>query len=54
MTKFIEEIGFCIFPAMGYWEMMGKPVSSLDAEYGAHPDAKWIPIDHSKCCLTER
>lgn len=54
MLKLFEERGICIFPAMGYWEIDGKPVSSREAEAGAHPDTKWIRIDHSKCCLTER
>ncbi len=32
---------FNVFPAMGYWEIEGKPVSSRAAEYGAHPKAVW-------------
>ena len=52
--KMIEEQGICIFPAMGYWKMYGKPVGSRLAISGLHPDAKWVSISHSKCCLTER
>ena len=32
---------FVVFPALGYWEIDGKPVSSKEAQFGAHPRAIW-------------
>ena len=47
----LQEEHFCVFPAMGYWEIDGKPVSSREVRSGLHPLVKWIRIDHSNCCL---
>ena len=38
-------ITFCVFPALGYWEIDGKPVSSKEAEYGLNPRAIWKPTE---------
>ena len=39
------ENGFVVFPTPGYWEIDGKPVSPVDAQYGLHPRAKWCPTE---------
>ena len=48
-TAHLDE--FCAFPALGYWEIAGRPVSSAEAQSGRHPDAIWVRINHSECCL---
>jgi hypothetical protein len=30
---------FCVFPALTYWELNGKPVSAQEAQYGLAPGA---------------
>lgn len=32
---------FCVSPAMGYWELSGRPVSAKEAQYGLLPEAIW-------------
>lgn len=46
--KYIEPDLFCVFPAMGYWEIDGKPVSSREARYGLHPRAVWKESEVAK------
>lgn len=36
---------FVVFPALGYWEIDGKPVSSREAKCGLHPRAVWKPTE---------
>ena len=43
-----QENNFCVFPALGYWEIDGKPVSSLKANYGANPKAVWRETEVAK------
>ncbi|KKL97298.1 hypothetical protein LCGC14_1835900 [marine sediment metagenome] len=46
--KYVPPKKFCAFPAMGYWEIDGKSVSSAEAEYGGHPRAIWRESEISK------
>lgn len=46
--RFIPPTKFCCFPALTYWEIDGKPVSSREAEYGAHPRAVLKETEISK------
>ena len=39
---------FNVFPALGYWEIDGKPVSSKEAEHGLHPRAVWKETQYSE------
>jgi len=39
---------FCVFPALGYWEIDGKPVSAKKAQYGSHPGAIWKETEIAK------
>lgn len=39
MMRYIPPKKFCALPAMTYWEIDGKPVSSREAEYDGHPRA---------------
>lgn len=48
MSKF----PFIVFPALGYWEIDGKPVSSKEAQYGLHPDAVWKETEAARCLTT--
>ena len=36
---------FCVFPALGYWSLNGKPVSDKEANYGLTPGVKWLPTE---------
>lgn len=39
---------FVAFPALGYWEIDGKAVSSEKAQWGLNSDAVWKPTEISK------
>ena len=39
--KYHPPTKFCVFSAMGYWELNGRPVSSERARYGSAPGAVW-------------
>jgi len=43
-----KPLPFCAFPAMGYWEIDGKPVSSKEAQSGLHPRAIWRETEIAK------
>lgn len=44
---------FNVFPALGYWEIDSKPVSSREARYGAHPRAKWMRTEEADARAAE-
>lgn len=33
---------FCVFPALGYWELYGQAISPTEAQYGLIPGAVWV------------
>ncbi len=39
---------FCVSPAMGYWELDGKPVSGKEAQWGSAPGAVWRESEIAK------
>lgn len=41
----LRDYPFVVFPAFGYWEIDGKPVSSKEADYGLNPKAKWVETE---------
>ena len=44
---------FVVFPAFGYWEIDGSPVSSKEAMYGAHPHTIWRETEVARNLTTD-